>query len=332
MKLIIDTNILIAENALRSNVGLAVRCLINIAKYDLVIPEVIKLEFEHNLQKIISEAIEKTKSNFNKLLGLFGELKSIELPEQDKVDSLVSSIFENSFSKLDFIPFTFESAKDSFMKTILGLAPSSETSQQFKDGVIWADSMKLLIDDDVILISSDKAFYENREYSKGIAKSLLNETIDKKHIIRIFPKLSDLLPELKNQMEFDNKSMIEFVYSALVKEMTSKIVEGILSKKEAIVQSRHNFASANPRKIYVEFIIEYFVDIENGETIVPSIILFDGNALMNSDDGEWSELNINTIEIRNTLTQDIKRHHYLYAAGGIFGHRTEYFNPKVEIE
>ena len=43
------------------------------------------------------------------------------------------------------VAFSLESARSSFLKTIKKLPPSA-TTQQFKDGVLWADCLNLLYD------------------------------------------------------------------------------------------------------------------------------------------------------------------------------------------
>jgi len=75
------------------------------------------------------------------------------------------------------IPFSLPSAKSSFLKAIDKMPPSDRT-QEFKDGVLWADCAGLLTNDDVCLITADKAFFQERDYTKGLSRNLAAEIAD----------------------------------------------------------------------------------------------------------------------------------------------------------
>ena len=84
----------------------------------------------------------------------------------------MKKIFSQVKVKIVELPFTFESAKSSFIK-IIDKQPPSNTTEEFRDGVIWADCLSLLKSDDVYLITNDKHFYNSRSYDKGLQKTLL---------------------------------------------------------------------------------------------------------------------------------------------------------------
>ncbi len=72
--------------------------------------------------------------------------------------TLSMALFESiDVEKVD-VPFSLASARSSFLKTI-GKVPPSAKSQEFKDGVVWADCLSLLAAEPVVLVTSDKAFF-----------------------------------------------------------------------------------------------------------------------------------------------------------------------------
>jgi len=85
--------------------------------------------------------------------------------------------------------FTLESAKLSLQK-INDKVPPSDKNQQFKDGVIWADCMNLLQKGDVILVTKDKAFFQDRVYDNGLAVNLKEEAVAFANNIKIWIKKS----------------------------------------------------------------------------------------------------------------------------------------------
>src|SRR2546429_534485 len=101
---------------------------------------------------------------------------------------MVAQIFQSVGVPLIEIPFSFADAQDSFRRVIEQIPPS-DRDQQFKDGVIWANCVELLKSEDVFLVTSDKAFYHDRNYEKGLALPLRKE-------ISEFPHQFTLLSEL----------------------------------------------------------------------------------------------------------------------------------------
>ena len=113
----------------------------------------------------------KSERIYRQLLSVFGTLREVVLPDDAAIESKVADVFSNLGVELLEIPFSIESARASFLKTV-DKVPPSETTQEFKDGVLWADCVALLGSDDVYLISNDTHFYEGRKHPNGLAKNL----------------------------------------------------------------------------------------------------------------------------------------------------------------
>jgi hypothetical protein len=67
-------------------------------------------------------------------LRLFGSLREVVLPSEGDIDDLTSKLFDSFGVEVVNVPFSLESARASFLRTIHKIPPS-DTSQQFKD--IW---------------------------------------------------------------------------------------------------------------------------------------------------------------------------------------------------
>ena len=134
MKIVFDSNIWIEELGLKSSASSAVRYFIKLKDAQLVLPEVVRLEVEYNLNKRLNEFINNIQKSYNQLLIVFGHLKEIVLPDSEEIGNIVKDLFNSLQVDIREVSFSFPSAKDSFLRTIKGITPSSEKNQQFKDG------------------------------------------------------------------------------------------------------------------------------------------------------------------------------------------------------
>ena len=142
MIVIFDTNIWISDLALTSNVGSAVRFYLREQKARIGLPEVVKLETEFHLRTMLDEHIAEIQSSHRQLLAVFGRLKEIVLPTTEEVEDLISRVFSTLGVPIEDIPFTLDSAKASLIRAVRKIPPSDK-SQEFKDGVLWEDCLRM---------------------------------------------------------------------------------------------------------------------------------------------------------------------------------------------
>jgi hypothetical protein len=256
MYVVFDSNIWISEKGLNSSKGAAVRFFINSQKAIVVLPEVIKLETERKLRSMLRTYVVNLANNHRQLLTMFGKLKEIVLPGEQEIDDKVAAIFGKCKVKLLEVPFTIESARSSFLKTIDKLAPSDK-NQQFKDGVIWADCMRLLKTEDVYLITSDSAFFKERNYDKGIVPSLSQEADAYPNNIFLFSNITDFLHSIKTEVQLDESALV-----LQFRDANNQSINTILSRNSFAVIGEPAvktdiYATEDPRKLYAEFEILY---------------------------------------------------------------------------
>ena len=157
MYIVLDSNIWLSELGLNTSKGAATRFYIKQRQAKLALPEVITEEVERNLINSLSAYSNDIQKRHRQLLSVFGQLKEVVLPSDTEIKEKANSLFDKVKIDLYHIPFSLESAKSSLRKINDKHAPSDK-SQQFKDGVIWADCCNLLKQEDVILVTGDKAF------------------------------------------------------------------------------------------------------------------------------------------------------------------------------
>jgi len=150
------------------------------------------------------------------------------------------------------------------MKTIKK-QPPSDRSQQFKDGLLWADCVALLEKDDVTLVSDDKAFYEDHDHSKGLSRILASECANSSKNIRLLYRLTDLLDELREDVSIDKEALakcyIEGTEGRYAQEMVARNGFKIQELSDANISI---FATESIRRLAIEFDLTFeCVDISD---------------------------------------------------------------------
>jgi gamma-glutamylcysteine synthetase len=140
-------------------------------------------------------------------LGLVGQLKEQILPTDDDLTQVALSAFANAGIEISDVPFSLESARSSFEKTIRSEPPSGPKNQQFKDGVIWADCLKLAMDSPVLFVTQDKAFYKGREHKNGLAENLANEAMNVTHEISIAHDIRSIIERIAAPVQIDYSAL-----------------------------------------------------------------------------------------------------------------------------
>jgi hypothetical protein len=256
MYIIFDSNIWISELGLNSPKGAATRLFVKQKGAKVVVPEVIKLETERHLRNELTDYIADIQKKYRQLLAVFGKLKELILPDDKAIEEKITSIFGASRLDIIEVPLCLESAKSSFMKTI-DKVPPSDKDQQFKDGIIWAECLNLLKEDNVYLISADKAFYQERNYEKGLSATLASEAAGYAYKIQLYHTVSELIREIRTEIALDEGKLVQDFFMA-----NQESINGLLSRNgfslngEAALRVE-KYATEDPNRLYVEFEITY---------------------------------------------------------------------------
>ena len=334
MIVVFDTNIWLAELGLKTTLGAAVRFFLRQQNARIALPEVVRLEVEHNLRNQLKEFVSNISKNHRQLLTAFGTLKEVVLPDDEAIEKKVSELFENTGVEVSEVPFSLESARQSFIKTIDKLPPSDK-SQEFKDGVMWSDCFELLKQDDVCLVTADKAFYQGRDYAQGLAKSLREELLPSEHSLKLISSLPDLLEEIQTDIKLSEDALAEAFL-----EKYKDFIEGILKNncfeldKRLRVQSTL-YATEKTGFLYLEFNMEYECNDISGDDRIDGLLILHGDGMYNSVSSSFEELRNFGEELNYKLsdgTEKQVRSCVLYAGGIVFGHREVSHTVKYKID
>jgi hypothetical protein len=285
MIIVLDTNIWKQELYLYSGAGAALKLYLNRKGATVALPEVIRLEVEAHLRADVQLGSKEVSAAHNRLVALFGSLRGVQLPTDDQIEILVSRFISDTGLTIREVPFTLESARDSFLRTIDKRPPSS-TSQQFKDGVIWADCKALALEDEVVLVTADTAFYRNRKPAEGLDQGLAREIQSLPHALRVIPKLGDLLDLVRTELRVDNKTLISAIMeSPLGADLRAHAGADELTLGAPTISASY-FATENPSQIFIDFEINVLACDETLEQKGAARLVLTGGCMLNERTGE----------------------------------------------
>jgi PIN domain len=170
---VVDTNVWRSELLLKSHLGAALVYLLGRSGALIGLPEVVEREIKKHIVKAGEEATKEIAKGFRTLEVLLGSRPGYTLPSAAELEQAIERRLEEMKRFLKRIPFTIEHAKAALEMVDQELPPNGPKQQQFKDSAIWQAVLDLSRDYDVVFITSDKAFFRNREPKNGVADNLL---------------------------------------------------------------------------------------------------------------------------------------------------------------
>jgi hypothetical protein len=284
MFIVIDSNIWISELGLSTAKGLAAQFFIKKQEATIAIPEVVRREVEINIKNSLSVHCENIKKSHRQLLSIFGKLKEVVLPDENQINECAKTVFDRVSANKISIPFSIESATQSLDKVIEGLPPSGPKNQQFKDGVIWADCLALLENNNVVLVTEDKAFFQNKQFEKGLAENLRKEASERPNHIQIFSSITDLLEKIQEPFELD-ESTLATEFCTETQDSINRLLEqnGFEIAGEATVKVAA-YVTEKVDHLFIEFDILYHCNDTRGGDRTQAILTLQGEATFNTVD------------------------------------------------
>ena len=249
LAVILDSNIWLNEQMLRHSVGSAVRFFLRRHNAHVMVPEVVRLEVELHLEKDLKELTAGLRKEHRRLLGLVGELKEQVLPTDDELTKMASTAFANAGIEISDIPFSLKSARSSFEKTIRFEPPHGLNNQQFKDGVIWADCLKLAMHSPVLFVTKDRNFYKNRDYRQGLADNLLKEAQQATHDISISHDIGSILERIGEPISIDY-FVLHRAYYPSISDGTERLIGSEEYQLAEMLKCEHKVFATNNHRMH----------------------------------------------------------------------------------
>ncbi len=261
--IVLDTNIWLSELALMKPMGCAFSHYIKKRDFKIGLPEVIEEEVKQNFRNDLHKYRSNIQKDYNRMLAIFGKMKEIVMPTDQEIKERVDVIFDFHKDRLIRIPFDIKGARSSFDKIIKKEPPNSEKIQQFKDGVIWANCIELAKSNEVIFLTNDRDFFEERKYENGLANNLAQEAQILSNKIIVFNELSRLLKEIKCDLDLDEKQLVKLIEAKTYKNILEASERSKFSVGKLISSKFEVFATTNPKEVSIKFSLEYSLKNES---------------------------------------------------------------------
>lgn len=332
LTVVLDSNIWLAERMLRESAGAALRFYLRRHSARIAIPEVVRREVIVHLGEEMKELAATLRQAHRRLVPLAGTLKELVLPDDAALEQRAAQAFDDIGLTTIDVPFTIDSARASFEKCVTSAPPSGPKNQQFKDGVIWADCLRLAEETPVLLLSLDKGFYAGRDYVKGLAGNLKEEAAAAPHPITVAHELSAVLDRVRDAVPIDYDQVES---AALTAERRTQVVRMLgavgFTLAERIGATHQLYATGNPSEAYIEFAFLFRGVHPDGRE---GLLEVRGAGRYLSDTGEVVDTRERGDEFTYTDdegTQQRKRH--TFGAGNIYlGHRDVQHEVRALLE
>ena len=299
MFILFDTNVWISQLGLQSENGAAVRHFAIRQNATVVIPEIVKLEVEEKLTERLLQLKIQIEHKYNQLLPVLGKLQPIRIPSEEDIRKTVANIIPDFDVPTLELPFNVDVARSSMMK-LLRKIPPSKSSEEFRDGVIWAHCLELLKKGDVYLVSDDKDFYYEKKDKTKLAPELEQEMqqFSKTHQVQIRQNLTELLRDIRMPIKLDNSEIFE-----RIREQESEAIEELLISHgfelwDSAKGQVDYFATEEARKIYFTFKFAHPCRDHTGSGRRQGKLKLSGFGFLDSETNKTTKVQLSSISLR----------------------------------
>lgn len=251
---IFDSNIWVAERLLQSSIGSAALYAIASANAQVGLPEVVEIETNQVLRNLAEKAVTALSREVSLLQHVSGHRMVITAPSAVAIEDGLTKRWQQLDGVLQRVPFSHDHAKSALHRVIKKGPPSGENNEQFRDCCIWEAALGLAKSSEVHLVTSDNAFYEGRDRSRGLASPLRQELAAKGCKIYLHATLRDFLTAVdKTAASIDEPS----IKRAIVEAVQPQAIEIAQKDKFELGELRRatiaGYATPKPSLVAVSF-------------------------------------------------------------------------------
>lgn len=260
---LLDTNIWVQNLLLRTTRGSALLYALNRSGAKLALPEVVEQEVIRNTIREAQEAIEAIEKGFRNIASIMGSHKSYEVPKNEEIAEAIRKRFAELDAFIVRVPFVLEHAKSALFRVSKRIPPSSTKRQQYKDCAIWEAALSLAKNYDVLLVSNDGDFYQDKKRSV-LNKHLSDECTDLGVTITVFSEMKHCIDKLSESIPaLDKSTIVGQVFESVFDQIAEYAARHDIKPSELEHYDIKAFLTETPNKVAVE----YFLNISAVDTL-----------------------------------------------------------------
>lgn len=307
----------------------------------IALPEVVRAEVRKHLVDKCRTAQDRLKGASGELRQIFGKAQEVEHHRDEEVDEALDERIIELESALRVVEHSDADLLGA-ARMVITYSPPNQTSQQYRDSVIWQTVLRLAEEHEVFLVTNDGDFYASKSDNQ-LHPILADEVSALKGRVTLFRDVESLLTYLGNEKPVPEE-LINEIKDNIAEAVAVTINDTVCDKGFAVRNCMDNnttfYLTENPDRLAVSSDLQYeLVDPEYPEHLEPlAIAAVSATAAVDMDELDVDDVALDKLHI-DALTPhgESKIAHIQYVQGsGHIGIGT-YFQPyrlrkKLEVD
>jgi hypothetical protein len=284
--IVVDTGVCVYGTRLFSSaLGASLLYAVQTGGYTLALPEVLRMEIIKHTIKAGSDASNKIHEQYRLVEMLMGVRDDYHVPTADDFRNRVEHRLSELGVPLKKVPFTFEHAQSALRRVMEETPPNGHKNQQFKDSAIWEALLQLAEEADVVFVTEDTDFFEQKKPGKGLASNLKTEVDEANHRIEVYFGLPAFLDTVVEELpSLDDAEIANSLHKELYDQLNREAMDKGFALASLIDAGISPYLTQTPGLLAIDFELRYEASgvVPRGETTsVPAVRHVEGNCSWN---------------------------------------------------
>jgi hypothetical protein len=254
---LLDANSWFSERLLRSGMGAALIHLLLQQQWRIGLPEAVEGETTRQLIDEGVKAIEGVHQRIRLLEQLAGQPLRGSPFDEATIRHGIEQRWQELAPVIERLPLSMGIVRAALDRVIRGIPPSKQ-SEQFRDCCVWEQAVQMAAQCEVHLVSSDKDFYEKRDFSEGLATELRDHAAKLSHPILLHRTVEDCVKSLEEAVPVRNEAELAREISAYVEpELKKTAAERHFELGRLTTFSVKSFPTDKPTAIAISYELTY---------------------------------------------------------------------------
>lgn len=301
---VVDTSVWRSEPLLKTPLGVTLTYTVHRRGGLIGLPEVVELELASQIIEAGLDARGKANAHLH-MLETIADSPSLDgfLPDEDKLRQKVDTRISELEPLLVREPFTFEHAKAALIMVNSKLPPNGDKDQQFKDSAIWQAVLALSGRYSTAFITNDKAFFQNRDPKKGLARNLVNDCRKIGTNVEAFCSISEYLEALQHdEPNFDHDAAKDLIVPLALQRLTIEAESCGTVPTNLLTFSVSAFPTEIDDRLAIDYSVTFRLDCDRADKDkvfgIPEKGTVHGSAYLNRALGRLTDHYIQNISLR----------------------------------
>lgn len=279
MDIVIDTNIIIQQNFLRSKKFAALIDYLKKTHSKIALPQIVKEESISEYEKVVTSHLDKASKEIEKLSGIcFFSVINTDLGIEVSKESTAYIGYIQKLSKdglLYEIPYNDNFLHEVVFRMINRKKPCSQKGEETRDAIIWLSIKNLLKKEKSVAFisnnSNEFASYDKKDLHPDLRAELAQENLELKYYL----SLDDFIKNHAEMVDYITKEWIEKELSKIIdleELITNHLADsaGLIHRVEW--KTDNQCISAYPIYISTELEAFYVYEMTNGDIYLNLIL------------------------------------------------------------